>query len=68
MSEFKLYTLDEVAALLHLTRRTLYNYIKGGKIQAVKIGRTWRVTDDALRAFVADCAEQENISTSANYH
>ena len=58
MSEFKLYTLEEVAELLHVTRRTLYTYIKAGRIQAVKIGRTWRVTDEALREFVGACAKR----------
>ncbi len=44
----KVYTLEELTELLHLTRRTLYNYIKDGKLKAVKIGREWRVTEETL--------------------
>lgn len=53
MSEIKTYTLNEVAAILHITTRTLYSYIKDGKIKAVKIGRSWRVTEDALNKLLA---------------
>lgn len=48
----KVYTLDEVADILKITRRTLYTYIKTGKLKATKIGRYWRVSEAALQAFV----------------
>lgn len=49
----KVYTLDEVAQVLQITRRTLYTYVKQGKLKAVKIGREWRVSEDALKDFLA---------------
>lgn len=49
----KTYTLDEVAQILQLTRRTLYSYVKNGKLKAVKIGRGWRVTETALQEFLS---------------
>lgn len=52
MEEKKVYTLDEIAELLHITKRTLYNYTKSGKLKAVKIGKYWRVTQDNLDAFL----------------
>ncbi len=52
MSDLKTYTLKEVADILKVTRRSIYNYIKGGKLKAVKIGREWRVTEDALKEFL----------------
>lgn len=42
------YTLDEVAGMLKVTKRTLYNYIRAGKLKAVKIGKYWRVTSAAI--------------------
>ena len=48
----KVYTLDEVADILKITRRTLYTYIKTGKLRATKIGRYWRVSEAALQEFV----------------
>lgn len=49
----KVYTLEELVDLLHVTRRTLYNYIKDGKLKAVKIGKYWRVREDQLRDFLS---------------
>lgn len=48
----RIYTLDEIAEMLHITRRTLYAYIKEGKLQAVKIGKYWRVSETNLQAFL----------------
>ena len=53
MTEIKVYTLDEVADILKVTRRTLYNYIKAGKLPAVKMGKYWRVSQDSLQAFIS---------------
>lgn len=53
MAELKTYTLTEVADILHITTRTLYSYIKAGKLKAVKVGRSWRVTEEALNGLLA---------------
>lgn len=52
MDEIRLYTLEEVQGILKLSRRTLYNYIKDGKLPAVKIGKYWRVNHEDLQEFV----------------
>lgn len=52
MSEIKLYTIDEVVEILKVTRRTVYGYIKDGKLDAVKVGRYWRVRAEALEVFL----------------
>jgi excisionase family DNA binding protein len=48
----KVYTINEVEEMLTVTRRTLYSYIKDGKLKAVKIGREWRVKHSDLQAFL----------------
>ena len=48
----KLYTLEEVSKIVMVTRRTLYKYINDGKLDAVKIGREWRVSEDSLNDFL----------------
>lgn len=53
MTEIKLYTLKEVEDILKVTQRTLYRYIKEGNLHAVKVGREWRVTHEALQAFIS---------------
>lgn len=51
--ELKTYTLDEVAEILHITKRTLYTYIKGEKLKAVKFGKYWRVSQEDMEDFLA---------------
>lgn len=53
MTEIEVYTMQEVADILKVTRRTVYTYVKNGRIQAVKIGRCWRVSRDSLQEFIS---------------
>ena len=53
MANIKLYTLDEVADILKVTKRTLYNYTKRGILRAVKVGKYWRVSEDNLKEFIS---------------
>ena len=57
MSEIKVYTLEEVAEILKVSRRTLYTYVKEGKLPAVKMGKYWRVSQESLQAFVSTGTE-----------
>lgn len=49
----KVYTIEEIVELLHVTRRTVYTYIKEGKLKAAKIGKYWRVTEKNLEDFLS---------------
>lgn len=53
MSDIRVYTLDEVSTILKVSKRTLYNYIKEGKLPAVKMGKYWRVSQECLQTFIA---------------
>ena len=53
MADIKVFTLDEVADILKVTKRTLYNYVKAGKLPAVKMGKYWRVSEESLQAFIS---------------
>ena len=50
--DLEVYTLTEVTELLQVTRRSLYNWIKDGKLEAIKVGREWRVTRQSLDKFL----------------
>lgn len=52
MGDIKVYTLEQVCEILSITKRTVYNYIKAGKLHAFKMGKYWRVTEEAFREFV----------------
>jgi len=53
MAEIVTYTPEEVAVILKVTRRTLYSYLKEGKIPAVKMGKYWRISEENLRAYLS---------------
>jgi len=44
----RLYTLKEVEEFLKVSRRTVYRYIKSGKLKAVKVNGRWRVPREEL--------------------
>ena len=46
------YELHDVEAILGVTQRTLYNKIKDGSLQAVKICGRWKVSKEALQDFI----------------
>jgi len=52
ISDLKVYTVEDVMQIFHVTRRTLYNYIKAGQLKAFKMGREWRFTEEALQDFI----------------
>ena len=52
MSEIKLYTLKEVAEILKVTKQTIYNYIKSGRIKATKYGKEYRITEKDLNTLI----------------
>jgi putative molybdopterin biosynthesis protein len=52
MDRVRAYTVLELAEILQVTRRTVYNYIKNGTLPAFKIGKEWRVNEPDLKAFL----------------
>lgn len=47
-----IYTADEAAGILGVNVATLRRYLQSGALPARKIGRQWRITDQALNDFV----------------
>ncbi len=52
IADLRLYKLSEVAAIMGVTHRTVWNYVKAGKIPARKIAGTWRITEGNLREYL----------------
>lgn len=48
----ELFTLQEMAARLKVTPRTIYNYVNAGNIETLRIGGRHRVTEEAIQAFI----------------
>lgn len=52
MAEIKLYTLQEVADVMKVSRQTIYNYVTAKKLKATKYGKEYRVTEEDLQHFI----------------
>ena len=48
----KVYTVEEIAELMKVTKTTVYSYIKRGELKAKKIGKYYRVTEANLKEFL----------------
>lgn len=46
------FTIDETAKILKVSRRTIYDWIKKGKLEAVKAGTLWRIPSDSINKFL----------------
>ena len=56
----RLLSIEEAAARLCLHPETVRSFLRQGKISGFKIGKTWRLTPDALSAYIADRAAESN--------
>lgn len=54
-------TLEEVAAYLRVTKRTLYRLAQEGALPAFKLGGTWRFRREELNQWIT-----ENMGKSRN--
>ena len=61
MSEIKIYTVQELTEVLKVTQRTLYRYIKAGQLKTIKLGREYRVTEEALKEFLEKGTERNYL-------
>ena len=50
----KFYTVSEVAAILQVHWQSVLNYIKSGKLEAVKLGKGYRISEANLEKFISD--------------
>lgn len=48
----KLLTINEITAILKVSKLTIYRYIKAGKLPAYKVGRDYRVKQQEFNKFL----------------
>ena len=51
MKSNSFYTDEQVADLLQVHWQTVLNYIKGGKLEAMKLGRGYRISKESIDKF-----------------
>ncbi len=52
MENNEFYTVEQVADLLKVHWQTVLNYIKSGKLKAVKLGKGYRISKEAIDDFI----------------
>ncbi len=52
MENNSFYTVEQVAELLQVHWQTVLNYIKNGKLKAVRLGKGYRIIKDDLDKFI----------------
>jgi excisionase family DNA binding protein len=61
MAEKKYLTVQEVADLLQIHWQSVLNYIKSGKLEAVKLGKGYRIGEEALDKFISDRTTKKEL-------
>ena len=48
------YTTEEVADLLKISAKTVREMIKSKRLQAVRVGKEYRITEDQIRQYIKE--------------
>lgn len=57
----KLYTPEEVADALRVTRRSVYEWLKSGRLRGLRAGNRWRIRGEDVDAFT-QVAESASVA------
>ena len=52
MSEMAFLTIAEVAAKMRVSKMTVYRLVHGGELPAVRVGRSFRVTEEDVNEYL----------------
>jgi excisionase family DNA binding protein len=47
-----LFTPEEIAVNVKVNRRTIYHWLASGKLNGMRVGSSWRITEADLLAFM----------------
>jgi excisionase family DNA binding protein len=54
LAEVKFLTVAEVAAIMRVSKMTVYRLVHGGELPAVRVGRSFRVPEQAVHDYLRD--------------
>ncbi len=52
LSEVRFLTVAEVASIMRVSKMTVYRLVHAGDLPAVRVGRSFRVPEDAVDAYL----------------
>jgi PTS system nitrogen regulatory IIA component len=53
-------TVSDVAAMLRMSKTSIYKYAESGKIPSIKVGSSLRFTEDQINQFLSICASPQS--------
>lgn len=65
MSKVRYLTVAEVAEQMRVSRMTVYRLVHAGDLPAVRVGRSFRVPQDALDAYLASSTVERGHELSS---
>ena len=63
----KILTVPQAAAQLQVSERTIYEWLRDGKIPGRKIGKVWRMSAEVLNDFLRVTTLDGNPSSGADH-
>jgi excisionase family DNA binding protein len=54
LSEVRFLTVAEVASLMRVSKMTVYRLVHSGELSAVRVGRSFRVPETAVHAYLKE--------------
>lgn len=54
LTSVRFYTVAEVASVMRVSKMSVYRLIHSGELEAVRFGRSFRVPESAVKAFLND--------------
>jgi excisionase family DNA binding protein len=63
----KILTVPQAAAQFQVSERTIYEWLRDGKIPGKKIGKVWRMSAEVLNDFLRGTALAESTSSKSDH-
>lgn len=58
LSEVRFLTVTEVAELMRVSKMTVYRLVHSGDLTAVRVGRSFRVPEQAVHAYLREAFQE----------
>lgn len=56
LNDLKFLTVAEIATVMRVSKMTVYRLIHTGELEAVRVGRSFRVAEQAVAGYLRDAA------------
>lgn len=64
--ENKTYTVSDVAKIMHMTERTIRNYLKDGILNGTRVGGQWRFDKEDLQNLINNSTFRKKVRDNAS--